>query len=456
MNKKFKKVTLISLSIILTLGLVYGVAFYFSFFQGFIEIKDNKISSNLLPDKKFKNNYKPKLDFSEMPITNEPGITFNIFDETNIKDVSVILKSQRYYIPVEFISSKLGYSYDSKAKTISNNITLTETTVTSNNTSKKLRGNIITQNNIDYISIADIESIFNIIALFKFEDKSITFVRPDNNLKTNSYNKSSDGRIALIRLEDFSAGQSMDSDTNQPKLKAMANFLSSQNINYHIAWIPRFKCPDDNIDNNLLENKTFENVAFINTLDYLINKGGLVGLHGYTHQHGAETSGIGTDLGRKVNNSEYETRKVIESAINTATALNIPYSFFESSHYKATTKQKKIIEEYVQYIYEPMNYAIYTKLQKTKNNNLYIPTPLSYVSDLDTSYIERGLTKPRTGELASLFYHPSKEFDFIEVSINNDTFRVKYSQNSPLQKIAKLINDNKYVAIHIDELINSN
>ncbi|MDZ4957343.1 DUF2334 domain-containing protein, partial [Clostridium perfringens] len=117
-------------------------------------------------------------------------------------------------------------------------------------------------------------------------------------------------------------------------------------IKYHIAWIPRFVAPSDNIDNDLLKNDSFENVAFINLLDYLINKGAQIGLHGYTHQFDDSKSAVGTELSHKIQNNEKDTRRVIESSIDTANALNIPYSFFESPHYKASGKQKLITNNF--------------------------------------------------------------------------------------------------------------
>ena len=193
----------------------------------------------------------------------------------------------------------------------------------------------------------------------------------------------------------------MYNNINQMKMKAIGSFLNSNSIKYHIAWVPRFIAPSDNIDNNLLVNNNIENVGFINLLDYLINNGGMVGLHGYSHQANDTRSTVGSELTRKINNTEEDTRRVAENAINTAVSLNLPsYAFFESPHYHAVGKQKKILEEYFQYLYEPKNPLIYHKLQKTSTNNLYIPTPLSYVRDLNTDNIINGLENPRPGLLA--------------------------------------------------------
>ena len=105
-------------------------------------------------------------------------------------------------------------------------------------------------------------------------------------------------------------------------------------------------------EKNQLANEEIDNIGVPikkgakELLDYLINSGGEVGLHGYTHQSDDQRSLNGTELSRKYNSSDKETREVIENAINTSVALNIPCSFFESPHYKATLNQKKIIEEY--------------------------------------------------------------------------------------------------------------
>ena len=369
----------------------------------------------------------------------------------------ILYKSQRYYIPIELICSKLNYSLSTENSSliISNedsNFIISNDKCEINSNEYQLRGGILTQNNNNYISISDIEYIFNLVANFDFDNREISLLLPSS-YSNEPATQPSEGKIALIRLEDFSASDSMLLNINQLKFKAMGQFLNSQGIKFHIAWVPRYKCPSDNVDNDLLSNYSMNNVGFINLLDYLINKGGQVGLHGYTHQSEDQTSLSGTELSWKYNNSESETRQVIENSIDSSISLNIPCTFFESPHYKAIYSQKKIIEEYFQYLYEPKNPLLYHKVYKN-TKNLYIPTPLGYVRDFDVSYIQKELSNPRPGELASLFYHPTKELDFINVISTNNSFTVEYSEDSPLQQIVKSIKDNNYVTIHVDELKN--
>ena len=460
MKSKKKKIIKTTIFSILSIALIYGITFYFSFFQGEVKIENNKITSNQLPDNTpFKSSYTPKTNFDDMSITSINGVKFNILDHKNLIDIPVLCKAQRYYIPINYITNILNLQYNASSNTISdssnsNVIKLGTNSYSLNDETGSLRGNILTNNNENYISISDIEKLFNLVAIYNSEDTSITLVKSNNKVIDNPTSSDSQ-KVALMRLEDFSANETVLSSKNIIKYKAIANLLSANGIKYHIAWIPYYKCPDEGIDNNLLTNINFKNSSFINLLDYFINNGAAIGLHGYTHQYANSTSGVGTELGRNVNEGEAETRKVVEGAIDTATALNIPYAFFESSHYKATSKQKKIISEYVQYIYEPKSYLIYTKLQKTKDNNLFIPTPLGYVKDSHISYIQRGLSNPRPNELASFFYHPSKELDFIETNIDNNEFNVLYSDHSLLKQIIEELIKTNHTTVHVTDLKNS-
>lgn len=454
--KKPKKIFFLIISTVLLILLTYGFLFYFNFFQGFITVKQNAITSDLLPNSTYTSSYKSKADFSKMPVSevNDVGITIL---GTKLNSEYILYKSQRYYIPIEIICNKLNYllSNENNSLLISNNdsnFIISNNKCTINGTTYQLRGGLISQNNFNYISISDIEHIFNLVANFDFDNKEVSLLLPSSYLE-EPISQPSEGKIALIRLEDFSASNSMLQNTNQLKFKAIGDFLNSQGIKFHIAWVPRYKNPSENIDNDLLSNYSMNNVGFINLLDYLINKGGQVGLHGYTHQSEDQTSLNGTELSRNYNSSEAETRQVIENAIDSAISLNIPCTFFESPHYKASFSQEKIIEEYFQYLYEPKSPLIYHKLYK-KNNNLYIPTPLGYVANLNTSSIEKGLSNPRPGQLASMFYHPIQELDFINVTSANNTFVFQYSKDSPLQKIVTSIRDNDYVTVHVSELIN--
>jgi len=458
MNKKLKKFLKVFIISTISIVALYGIIFYFNFFQGAIILKDNKISSSLLPTNDFTSNYKSKLNFADMNITAIDDVKINILDKHFSNELPILLKAQRYYIPLDIVCKTLNVSLIDTQGTLqiegaNESIVLNEKEYIKSAVTTSLRGNLIKKDSTYFISISDIEQVFGLTSIFNFKSKEISLLNSESHVLEKSP-ISTDGNIALIRLEDFESGDAFSSDENQTKMKAVGDFLFAQGIKYHIAWISKFTAPSENIDNNLLTNNDLQNVGFVNLLDYLINRNAMIGLHGYTHQAGDSKSALGVELSSELNNSEEDTRHVIESAIDTATALNIPFSFFESPHYRATNKQLDIAEEYFQFIYEPMHPLLYHTLQKTKNNNLYIPTPLGYVSDSNYQPIVKYLEKPLPNRIASLFYHPTMELDFIKFDTANSNLTFTYSEDSPLQHIVKTIKENDYATVHVTELIN--
>lgn len=457
-KKRFKPSILIIIPIVI--ATTYGILFYFNFFQGSVMVDNDTIISSNLPDDNFHSKYTSSINFNDISaykISNDVSI---YFFNTELTDINIYEKCQRYYLPLTKICSTLNYEIinDNDSLIIKKDdriINLSTDSCLINNENYSLRGHILVEDGEKYISISDIEYLFQLTATFDFDNNKISFFNTLSSTEIPNSNSTTSGRAALLRLEDFSAGYGTLNSENQLKYKAIGKFLESNTVKFHIAWVPRFKCPSDNIDNDLLVNTNLENIGFINTLDYLINCGAEIGLHGYTHQINDETSLNGTELSYKFNTSEKDTRSVIENAIDTATYLNIPYNFFESPHYKATKKQKKIIEEYFQYLYEPKNIFIYNKLAKN-NNNLYIPTPLGYVHNLDVTNIEKNLTSPKPNQLASFFYHPALELDYINVNIVSDNIELKYDTSSPLYKLVKALKDNNYVNIYVTDLKNNN
>jgi hypothetical protein len=458
MQKKKKFLIFLILSIFLTISIFLHPLFYYKFFDKDLTVINNTVYASSLPDNNFKSTYTPKIKFEDRPITKVNGISLSILNESNITNVSMLLKAQRYYIPLSFICNKLNYTIDASNNKISlynndNRIYLTESTYIKNSKTGYLRGNLINSEGTNYISISDIEELFNLVAVFDFKNNNISLL--DNNVKTpeeplESYNS----KVALIRLEDFGCGGNYSVDKNQTKVKLMANLLYSQGMKFHLSWIPRFKSPIENIDNDLLTNDNITNVGFVNLLDYLINKNGEIGLHGYTHQHDDEVSGAGEEMSKDANNTVEQTRSIIENGIDTASALNIPISYFESPHYLDTELQKKVIEDYFQFIYEPFD--------STKNNNIYnldgyhlfVPTPLGYVQNSDPASIIDGFNNDDPDILHSFYYHPFAELKYIDFNTNNDKLNITYDENSPLQKIVKTLKSDNYITVHIDELIN--
>ncbi|MDS0524750.1 DUF2334 domain-containing protein [Clostridium sp. SHJSY1] len=453
-----KKIKLIVIPLILLMILTgYGIWRHYIFLNNEVTIKNNVLSSSLLPDDNFTSSYKAKLNFDDMSISKVSGVTFNILNDHNIKNIPVLLKSQRYYIPLSYISNKLGYKtlYNDELYSIisdSNKILVNanSNSFTKNEKTGHLRGNILFKDNEPYISISDIEELFNLFAEFDFDANSITLL--NNEVKTPTPQTLEDGKnIALFRFEDFTCGDSNFVDKNQTKIKIMGDYLFSQGIKFHLGWIPRFKAPTDGIDNDLLTNNNITNVGFINLLDYLINKGCEIGLHGYTHQHDDERSAVGEEMSKNVNSDEKSTREVIENGIDTASALNIPISFYESPHYRDTHLQQKIIGDYFRYIYEPYDNSK-KNIYKSEEGSLFVPTPLGFVENGSSASITNGLASKDKSVLKSFFYHPSIEIDYIDFNTDNNKLNYTISDDSPMKTIVNSIKNNNCVTIHVDEL----
>ena len=456
MQKKKRLFIFSTLTLILSIFIIYHILSYFNSLRKNLTIINKTVYSSSLPKNNFKSTYTPKIKFADRPITEISGVTLNILNESNITNVPMLLKAQRYYIPLDFICSKLNYTIDTSVNEIllynnDNKISLTEDSYNKNSRTGSLRGNLINNNGTYYISISDIEQLFNLIAVFDFKNNNISLL--DSNVKAPEDSSILySNKVALIRLEDFGCGDANIIDKNQTKVKCMADLLYSQGMKFHVSWIPRFKAPADNIDNDLLTNDNITNVGFVNLLDYLINKGGEIGLHGYTHQHDDEKSAYGEEMSKDVNNTIPETRAVIENGIDTASALNIPISYYESPHYRDTELQQKVIEDYFQFIYEPFD-SSKNNIYKSDDYHLFVPTPLGYVHDSDPSSIIDGLNNHNPNVLHSFYYHPFVELEHINFNTNNNKLNVTFDENSPLQQIVKTLKSNNYTTVHIDELI---
>lgn len=357
---------------------------------------------------------------------------------------------QRYYIEIEEAlkifseSEKLTDNNIIKIDNISLN--LNEEKFSKNNTKYTLRGNLLEIDGKDYISINDLEFIFNLRSKWNYEEKEV-FLFNEKEVFKETIKVEKNDKLSFIRLEDVTARGLHGSSLNIEKLKVIADYLYSQEIYFHIAWIPRFKDPSKSIDNDLLNNKSLANVQFINMLDSLIYKGGIIGLHGYTHQSGEDISGIGSELTRFINTKDEEVREIVESGIKTAKSLNIPIDFFETPHYHGSRNQQRIIEEYFDVIYEPYT-GYWNKnplISLSNNKTVYMPTQLSYVKD---NYGEILVKKIHNNKsyMASLFIHPWKETSFINFEEIDENGYVKYTyeENTPIKNITKALKDNGY------------
>ena len=86
---------------------------------------------------------------------------------------------------------------------------------------------------------------------------------------------------AMVRLEDISP----DSDPTQ--LKAIADYLKSENIPYGINVIPVYTDPEGTYNNGTAQTITLaQRPQVVSALKYMLARGAVLMDHGYTHQYG--------------------------------------------------------------------------------------------------------------------------------------------------------------------------
>ncbi|WP_368487587.1 DUF2334 domain-containing protein [Clostridium sp. BJN0013] len=311
-----------------------------------------------------------------------------------------------------------------------------------------LKKNIIKNGDVMYMSLFDLTTILDLKTKWNIEKRKINLFWNKEKIIPSAKNQSSP-KHALIRLEDIVAAQRYNTAEHLEKLRIVGDYLYSSGIPFHIAWVPRYIDKTKNIDNDPSKIYNMYNADFIFTMDYLINKNGIIGIHGYTHQFKDEVSIDGIEFSKKYNTDEKSIRERLDLAIKCANDLDLPYTFFETPHYEATDYQHKIMEQYFKYIYEPKD-DVKSKASKT----IYVPTPLNYVDgkeDLNNMINKINNLKP--GILGSFFYHPNIEFEFIKLYGKDDDYPAyKYDENSVLHHIIRTFYKKGYNFISIMNL----
>lgn len=349
----------------------------------------------------------------------------------------------RYYIPVEDLCKNLSKTLDIKDKKIlldNVEIDMSTNKYKVGKEWKELRGEAVLIDNKLYMTLVDLGEILNLKTSWNQKNCTVGMYKNRQGIEVKKPPKKNKKKV-FMRLEDVAAGTIYTKNENLEKFRVVGDYLYEQGAKFHIAWIPRYVNPKENIDNDLTRDFSFSNANFLFTLDYLIDRGGVVGLHGYTHQYGQEESIIGSEFQESFNQSPEEQRSRVEKALDTANKLNIPHVFFETPHYRSSEEFQSILEEYFNYVYEPAigvwNYNVY--LSERNHRTKFIPAPLSYVEDKDVdAMIEK--IKKKDENLKSFFYHPAKEFEYIKFASSEDGYPYcSYDENSMLHKLVNTI-----------------
>jgi len=398
--------------------------------------------------------------FSNIPDLKLPKDSINInFEGKPLKlTLSIYNDKNRLYLPFSEIIDKLNGKIVFNNDVI--NIIINNKNIFINSKDKKywfddnpnvkfnLKKNIIKSDDVIYISLFDLVTMLDLKTKWNIENKKINLFWNREKIVPLVKNQSS-SKYALIRLEDITAAQRYKTAQQLEKLRVVGDYLYSCGVPFHIAWVPRYLDKAKNIDNDPSKIVNIYNADFIFTMDYLINKDGLIGIHGYTHQFKNEVSIDGIEFSEKYNTDEKSIHERLKLAIKCADDLDMPYTFFETPHYEATDYQHKIMEKYFDYIYDPN-----CKYKGSNNKTIYVPTPLNYVNGKeDLNNMLRKINSLKNNVLGSFFYHPNIEFEFIKIGDNDDKYPAyKYDENSVLHKIIRTFNQNGYKFVSIKDL----
>lgn len=355
------------------------------------------------------------------------------------------IAGNRYYLPLVGLvksiggtASRQGDFYHIEVNDLRITLNAKDGRYSVNGTSGRLRKTPIVRQDTVHVSLFDLQKMLRLKVAWDGERRTIALFW--NRDAVAEQKQPPGGKTALVRFEDVTAAQRYSTAESLEQLRIVFDHCHARGIPMSLGWVPRYIDPVNGIDNALADDYTMHNANFVYTLDYFVDRGGSVGLHGYTHQYGTEVSIYGTEFNYERHTTESSIRKRLGYAIDDAKKLDIPITFFESPHYAATTYQKQIMAEYFDILYEHRLSWTEKNISKVKVGGrtvTFIPTPLDYV--FGAGGADNMIAKMRAlkdGELASFFYHPNIEFGSIWLGTEADGYPAyTYATDSPLRRI---------------------
>lgn len=264
-------------------------------------------------------------------------------------------------------------------------------------------------------------------------------------------------RPVLLRLEDVTPGGHYQSEESLYKLYAIAHYLHEEGVPFHVSLVPRAYFPENGYDVSIADQTPYAK-TFVSTIKSIQDMGGIIGVHGYTHQSGNANTGDGFEFYDPVKNplvpDTYEyARDRIDKAIDLFEKAGITPAYWETPHYTASLKQHLAFEEQIGLIYEnyhrgeiSYNYKITDLPGEGYRGFITIPTPLGFIGqDNDVEIMIKNMEKIKDKDLASFFYHPFKEFNYLYKNYNakGEIYYV-YDQNSPLHRLVRSFKEKGY------------
>jgi hypothetical protein len=372
------------------------------------------------------------------------------------------VKNNRYWLPLLELVARMG-GVASRADTVASlelqdlraTLNLATGLYTANGMGSQVRFLPELSHGEVYLSLIDVQQLLRLTVFWDEDARSIGLFRSRAPLTHGQQAPRS--KRALVRFEDITANQSYSSAESLAKLRIIFDYCYKNGVPMHLGWVPRYIDPKEGIDNAPAQDPSMHNANFVYTLDYFLDRGGLVGLHGYTHQYGSYASLASAEFDAAHNTTESSIRRRVQFAIADANHLDMPISFFESPHYASLFYQQQVLGQFFDVLYEPKVSAYETKPTRILVGDrtvTFVPTPLGYlVGAGDEANVIARMKVLRAGDLASFFYHPNIEFDFISMWRADDGFPVHdYAPSSPLHRLLDAFMGEGYAFVDVDAL----
>jgi hypothetical protein len=376
--------------------------------------------------------------------------------------LAISIDHNRYYIPLREFVARLNGQFSTSAQTVRIDlhglqISLNTATgdYTVNERSSRLRHRSTLVNGEVHLSLLDIQRMLGLVVVWDEDNRAIKLFFERSPLVRTQ--QPTGNKRALIRFEDVTSEQRYSTATALARLRVIFDYCYSRGIPMHLGWVPRYVDPSEGIDDAPAEDYSMHNANFVYTLDYFLDRNGLIGLHGYTHQYGYQTSLESSEFDGSHNTSDSSIRQRVKSAIDDARILKIPISFFESPHYASMYFQQQVFAQYFDILYEPKVSANEVKVSRMRVGDrvvTFVPTPLGYLIGAgDEENMIRRMKALSPDALGSFFYHPDIEFEFISIQWADDGYPMHgYAGSSPLHRLFDAFIGAGYTFVHVTAL----
>lgn len=154
-----------------------------------------------------------------------------------------------------------------------------------------------------------------------------------------------ESHTALVRIEDICA-------LSDPKeIKKIADYLYSEKVSFSLAVVPFYVDPEENAVVSLSERP-----KLVKALKYAVNKGGIIVMHGSTHQYRGRTTGDYEFWDEIKNSPIFEDSKdhvrfKIERGLDEFTRCGLNPIIWETPHYGASQLDYKVIDQFFSFEY---------------------------------------------------------------------------------------------------------